>query len=52
MIILINFGLSTPVPLISVEHSLNEAQFLNANFVFSLPPVTAIFPVTKIYASE
>ena len=25
---------------------------LNAIFVFALTPVTAIFPVTKIYASE
>ena len=50
MVVLINFGSSTRVPLISVEHSLNGAQFLNATFVFALPPVTAIFPVTKIYA--
>ena len=52
MVILINFRSSTRVPLISVEHSLNRAQALNATFVFSLPPVTAIFSVTKIYESE
>ena len=43
---------STKVSFISVQHFLNGAQFLNATFVFPLPPVTLIFPVTKIYASE
>ena len=33
-------------------HSSNGAQFLNATFVFALPPVKVIFPLTKIYASE
>ena len=44
---------STRVPSISVKHFSNGAQFLNATFVLLLlPPVTLIFPVTKIYASE
>ena len=37
---------------ISVVHFLNGAQFLNATFVFASPPVTLIFPVNKICASE
>ena len=49
---LIIFASSTKVSFISVLHLLNGAQFLNATFVLSLPPVTVIFPVTKIYASE
>ena len=36
----------------SVLHFPNGAQFLNATFVFALPPATVIFHVTKIYASE
>ena len=40
------------VPSISVENFSNGAQFLKAFFVFALPLVTAISPVTKIYASE
>ena len=59
---------STRVPLVSVEHSLNGAQFLNTNcvasasgcFLLGLPReaaaaialVTVIFRVTEIYASE
>ena len=43
---------STKVSFISVLHFLNGAQFLNATFVFASPPVTVIFPVTKIYASQ
>ena len=50
--VLICSVLSTKVSFISVLHSLNSAQFLNATFVFALLPVTVIFPVTKIYASE
>ena len=38
--------------LISVLQFLNGEEFLNATFVFALPPVTVIFLVTKIYASE
>ena len=41
---------SARVPLFSIEHFSNGAQFLNATFVFALPSVTAISPVTKIYA--
>ena len=37
---------------ISVLYLLNGAQFINATFVLLSPPVTVIFPVTKIYASE
>ena len=44
--------LSTKVSFISVLHSLNGTQFVNATFVFALPPVTLIFPVTKIHVSE
>ena len=33
-------------------HFLNGVQFLNATFVLSAAPTTAIFPVTKTYASE
>ena len=50
--ILIKSASSTKVSFISVLHLLNGAQFLNATFVFALPPATVIFPVTKIYASE
>ena len=50
--ILVFSALSTKVSFISILHSLNGAQFLNATFVFALPPVTVIFPVTEIYASE
>ena len=50
--ILIKSTSATGVPSFSVEHFSNCAQFLNAPFVFVLPPVTAISPVTKIYASE
>ena len=49
---LIKSASSTRVPSISVEHFSNGAKFLNATFVLLLPPVTLIFPVTKIYASE
>ena len=38
--------------LISVLHLLNGAQFLNATFVLLSAPATAVFPVTRIYASE
>ena len=38
--------------LISVLQSLNGAQFLNTTCVAALLGVAAIFPVTKIYASE
>ena len=38
--------------LISVQKSLNGAQFLNATCVASLLGVAIIFPVIKIYASE
>ena len=47
---LICFASSTKVSFICVMHVLNGAQFSNAVFV-SLPQ-EAIFPVTKIYASE
>ena len=40
------------VSFISVLHFLNDAQFLNATFVLLSAPTTAIFLVTKIYASE
>ena len=55
------------MPLISVQKSLNGAEFLNATCVAALSglfpwtrsyravaigPVTTIFPVTWIYASE
>ena len=65
--ILIKSAWSTKVSMISVLQSLNGAQFLSANCVaeasgwfiwieFSLAEaivlVTAVFPVTKIYASE
>ena len=55
---------STRVPSISVEHFLNDAQFLNRTcvaassgcFISAGSPaivlVKVIFPVTKIYASE
>ena len=49
--ILICCASATKVSFISVLHFLNGAQFLNATFVFALPPVTVIFLVTKIYAS-
>ena len=39
--------LSTSVSFISVLHSLNGAQFLNATFVFASPLITVIFLVTK-----
>ena len=45
-------ALSTKVSLVSVLQFLNSAQFLNATFAFALPPVTTVFPVTKIYGSE
>ena len=50
--ILICCASSTKVPFISVLHFSNGAQFLNETFVLSSPPAIAIFPVTKIYASE
>ena len=43
---------SIKVSFISVLHFLNDAQLLNATFVLSSAPATAIFPVTKTYASE
>ena len=56
------FASSTKVPSISVEHFPNGAQFLNATCVVAPSAIsavsvaflllTAIFPVTKIYASE
>ena len=49
---LIYSALSAIVSFVSVLYSLNDTQFLNATFVFSLPPVTIIFSVSKIYASE
>ena len=54
MVILIKSASSTRVPSISVQHFSNGEQFLNATFVLLLllPPLTLIFPVTKIYASE
>ena len=50
--ILVFSALSTKVSFISVLHSSNGAQLLNAIFVFASLPVTLIFPVTKIYALE
>ena len=50
--ILICSASSIKVSFISVLHFLNGAQFLNATFVLLLAPTTAIFPVTKTYASE
>ena len=49
---LICSALSIKVPFISVLEFLNGAQFLNATFVLLLLRAIAIFPVTKIYASE
>ena len=49
---LIKFASSTKVSLISVLQFSNGVQFLNATFVLLSSPVTLIFPVTKIYASE
>ena len=40
------------VSLIFVLQFVNSAQFLNATFVLLSAPATAIFPVTRIYASE
>ena len=52
MVILIESASSARVPSISAEHFSSGAQFLNTTFVLLLPPVTLIFPVTKIHASE
>ena len=61
---LIKFASPTRVPLISVEHFSNGAEFLNTTCVASasgcflwagllaIVLVTAIFPVAKVYASE
>ena len=56
------FTSSTKVPPISVEHFSDGAQFLNATCVIAPSTIsavlaaflllTAIFPVTGIYASE
>ena len=35
-----------------VTHLVNGVQFLKQTFVLLPPPTNAIFPVTKIYASE
>ena len=50
--ILVFSTLSTKASFISILHSLNGAKFLNATFVFVLPPVTVTFPVTKTCALE
>ena len=60
--VLIKFASSTKVPSISVEHFSDDAQFLNATCVAASSAIssvsvvflllTAISPVTKIYASE
>ena len=52
IVILIKFASSAKVSFISVLHFSNGAEFLNAAFVLLLPPVTVLFPVTKIHASE
>ena len=52
IVILICSAPSIKFSFISVMHFINGAQFLNATFVFASPPVTLIFPVSKIYASE
>ena len=52
MVILIKSDSSIRVPSISVEHFSNGAKFLNTTFALLSPPVTLIFPVIKIYASE
>ena len=52
IVILICSVLLAKVSFVSILHSVNVAQFLNATFVFQLPPVIIIFPVTKLYASE
>ena len=43
---------SIKVSFISVLHFSNGAQFLNTTCVAALLGVAAIFPVTKMYASE
>ena len=39
-------------PFICTTALLKRAQFLNVTLVFAFPPLTVIFPVTRIYASE
>ena len=50
--ILICSASSLKVSLVSVLHFLNGEQFLSATFVSLSVPTTAVFPVTKIYASN